>query len=626
MIRRPNNSNSKNKARIARIRDKALKMRERVMKSTKSFFERHIARVSWWQRAFRTPMAGGRWVFSQASALWAAFLSLLGLQVAALDRWFGSRKRGRSVHHARQVLRASLATESLERRALFAGLTFVGSPIVTSEPSGSTVFTVTLDTPPTASVIINLESDDLSEGSVSTGILNFSPTNWSTAQSVTVTGVNDAVDDGDVSYQIDFTLFSLDTSFNGVAQSLNATNNDDDTAGLTVAPVSLSTSEAGSAANFNVALTSEPTANVTLSLSGNTNEGSLSASTLTFTPANWSAIQVVTVTGKDDAIDDGNITYSVTIEAASPDVLYDPLTNAVTVVNADNDTAGISVSAASGNTTEGGSTATFTVKLTSEPTAGVTVSLSGDATEGTLSGSMVFTAANWSTAQTATVTGVNDAIDDGDITYSVALTAGSSDIVYNSKTAAVSVVNQDDADTANLSITAVSGSTSETGSIATFTVKLTSEPTSDVTISAASNDSSEGVATPASLVFTTGNWSIAKTVTVTGQDDAFVDGAIAYSIALNATSLDLTYAGKSGSVVTSNLDNDTAAISVSAISLSTSESGSTAAFNVRLLSQPASSVTIGLVGRRIGRDFLRGYAYVQQRELEYCAVGNRPWY
>ena len=87
--------------------------------------------------------------------------------------------------------------------------------------------------------------------------------------------------------------------------------------------------------------------------------------------------------------------------------------------NADDDTAGITVSPTSGlTTTETGGSGTFTVVLTTEPTADVTIGLtSDDVTEGTVApASLTFTAANWNTPQTVTVTGVDDVVDDGDQT------------------------------------------------------------------------------------------------------------------------------------------------------------------------------------------------------------------
>ena len=60
---------------------------------------------------------------------------------------------------------------------------------------------------------------------------------------------------------------------------------------ITVTPTSgLETSEAGGQATFTVVLGSQPTADVTISLhSSNTTEGTVSPSSLTFTPANWNS-------------------------------------------------------------------------------------------------------------------------------------------------------------------------------------------------------------------------------------------------------------------------------------------------------------------------------------------------
>ena len=49
---------------------------------------------------------------------------------------------------------------------------------------------------------IGLSSSDTTEGTVSPASLTFTPANWNAPQTVTVTGVNDAVDDGDIAYTI----------------------------------------------------------------------------------------------------------------------------------------------------------------------------------------------------------------------------------------------------------------------------------------------------------------------------------------------------------------------------------------------------------------------------------------
>ena len=53
----------------------------------------------------------------------------------------------------------------------------------------------------------------------------------------------------------------------------------------------------------------------------------------------------------------------------------------------------------------------------------------------------------------------------------------------------------------------------------TYTVVLDSEPTASVTIAVGGHASTDVSATPASLTFTTTNWSTAKTVTVTAVND-----------------------------------------------------------------------------------------------------------
>ena len=105
----------------------------------------------------------------------------------------------------------------------------------------------------------------------------------------------------------------------------------------------------------------------------------------------------------------------------------------VPVTNTDDDTAGITVTPTSGlTTTEAGGTATFTVVLNSQPTADVAIGLSSsDTTEGTVGPSLTFTTANWNTPQTVTVTGVDDALDDGDIAYTIVTAAATSaDVLY----------------------------------------------------------------------------------------------------------------------------------------------------------------------------------------------------
>ncbi len=88
--------------------------------------------------------------------------------------------------------------------------------------------------------------------------------------------------------------------------------------------------------------------------------------------------------------------------------------------------AGFTVAESSGSTSvsESGSTDTFTVVLDEQPSAeGVAFSVaSGDTGEVTVSpATLEFTSSNWNTAQTVTVTGVNDDLIDGNQTTTITI-------------------------------------------------------------------------------------------------------------------------------------------------------------------------------------------------------------
>ena len=312
------------------------------------------------------------------------------------------------------------------------------------------------------------------------------------------------------------------------ASDISLKNTDNDTAGITVSSVTGDTTESGGSATFTVKLNTKPTADVTVAISSSdTTEGTVAPGSLTFTPANWNSVQTVKVTGVDDLIVDGSVAYTVNLEAAkSSDSNYNGVdASDISLKNTDNDTAGITVSSVTGDTTESGGSATFTVKLNTKPTADVTVAISSsDTTEGTVApGSLTFTPANWNSVQTVKVTGVDDLIVDGSVAYTVNLEAAkSSDSNYNGVDASDISLKNTDNDTAGITVSSVTGDTTESGGSATFTVKLNTKPTADVTVAISSSDTTEGTVAPGSLTFTPANWNSVQTVKVTGVDDLIV--------------------------------------------------------------------------------------------------------
>ncbi|KPJ88050.1 MAG: hypothetical protein AMJ53_17305, partial [Gammaproteobacteria bacterium SG8_11] len=452
-------------------------------------------------------------------------------------------------------------------------ITSPNSGLVTTETGTSASFTVVLTSAPISDVTVNVISSDTTEGLATPGSLTFTPNNWSSVQSVTVTGVDDPDADGDINYSIGFSVISSDIDYNGMTVTpVTAVNQNNDRAAITLSPASgLITSEDLDQDSFTVMLTSRPSSTATILLSSSdTSEGTVSPASLTFTTSNWNLPQTVNITGVNDSLVDGNVNYSINISVQSTDTNYNNMTvTPITAVNQDNDSAppaGVAINPRSGlQTSEDLATDTFTIALTSQPASTVTIGLtSSDTTEGTVSPSSVsFSTTNWNSAQPVTVTGVNDTLVDGDINYSINFTVQSTDSNYNGLgVTPVSITNVDNESTsqAGITITPASGlQTSENLTSATFRLVLDSQPSNTVTISMSSSDTSEGTVSPSTVTFTTANWGTARTVAVTGVNDALVDGNVNYSIFFTVQSIDGNYNGMALTPVTVvNLDNDSA--------------------------------------------------------------------
>ena len=217
------------------------------------------------------------------------------------------------------------------------------SGLITTEAGGQATFSVVLTTVSADNVTIGLSSNNTAEGTVAPPSLTFTPGNALTPQVVTITGVDDAIDDGDVNYTIlTAAAVSPDTDYNGLdPRDVSVTNEDDDAVGISVVPTSgLVTTEAGGEDTFTVVLTSEPTGNVTIDLSSdNTAEGTVAPPSLTFTPGNALTPQVVTITGVDDFIVDGDVAYTISTAAAvSSDTDYNGLDPSdISGINQDDD-------------------------------------------------------------------------------------------------------------------------------------------------------------------------------------------------------------------------------------------------------------------------------------------------
>ena len=323
------------------------------------------------------------------------------------------------------------------------GVTLSSSSLTTSENGTNATFTVKLDQKTTSDVTINLQSDDPGEGTPSPSALTFTTSNYSSAQTITIQAVDDALFDDNQSYTIALkTISGTGTAYDGFDPAdVSVTNTDNESAndvGIVPNTSSISVSETGTTDSFTLKLKSEPTANVILSInSSNTAEGTVSPSSLLFSRNNWNTSQAVTVTGVDDYYDNGSTLFSIIIGSpTTSDTNYSAKpSSTINATNVDNDTAGITIIASDNQTGEDGDNGTLLVLLNSQPFGDVILSVTSDNTSETNVNpdNLTFTTSNWNTSQTVTLIGVDDNDNDSNQSFNITV-AGSSHTTSNGET------------------------------------------------------------------------------------------------------------------------------------------------------------------------------------------------
>lgn len=483
------------------------------------------------------------------------------------------------------------------------------SGLVTTEAGGTATFTVVLDSQPTADVTIGLSSSNTTEGTVSPSSLTFTSSNWDTPRTVTLTGVNDFVQDSSVGYTIvTAPAVSTDSNYDGFdPANVTASNTDNDTAGITVTPTSgLVTTEAGGTATFTVVLDSQPTADVSIGLnSSDATEGTVSPSSLIFTSSDWSTPKTVTVTGVNDFVQDGSVTYTiVTSPAVSADSNYNGLDPAnVSASNTDNDSADVTITESGGSTnvTEGGAADTYSIVLTTQPLADVTITVDPDSQTSVGAGagvstSLTFTSANWNTPQVVSVTSVDDAVAQGPRTSTITHSATSADSNYDGITIASVIANVSDDDVVYANFSLAGASALETAGSMMVDVTLSVMSTSDVTIpftiggTASSPSNYTMTASPATIL--AGQLSATITITIIDNFINNPDRTVILTMG-NPTN------GTKGTVTVFTatiMDNEPPGVSIgeSGGSTTVTEGGATDSYAIVLQSQPLSDVTVSV--------------------------------
>ena len=471
------------------------------------------------------------------------------------------------------------------------GITVSLSSLTITEGSTST-YTVELDTIPTGTVTVGIASSSGADVTTSPSSLSFTATTWSTAQTVTVTAVDDKIDED--AETVNLTHSASGGDYGSVtAVTVAVTVDDNDTRSVTVTPTSLTINEGGTG-TYSVKLGTQPTAEVTVTVNDPTNtDVTADPATLTFTTSNWATAQTVTVSAAEDG-DASDDTATVTHTFGGGDYASFAASN-VTVTVTDDDTPGVTVSPTSLTIGEG-NTDTYNVELNTQPSGDVMVAITSNNTDVTVSSSsLTFTTTTWDTAQTVMVTAGSDADAADD---KATLTHNPSGADYGSVSNASLSVTVTDDETAGVSVSE-SSLTIEEGNTGTYTVVLDSQPTATVTIGVA-DDSAEVSVSDSSLTFLTSNWSTAQMVTVTSMADDVDEETESATVRHTVNGGD--YTGLTAADVTVTVeDNDTREVIVSESSLSIEE-GDSSSYTVVLKSAPTADVTVTVSSDTTGVD------------------------
>ena len=463
---------------------------------------------------------------------------------------------------------------------------------LTIAEGGSDSYEVVLTSKPSHEVTVTISRSGDTDIDRDPDRLTFSSSNWNTAQTVTVSTAQDG-DGIDDAATLSHTVTSTDADYNGIGVSeVDVTVTDNEAAGVSIGPAQLTIAEGGSD-SYEVVLTSQPSHDVTVTISrSGDGDVSIDDQELTFTASDWETAQVVTVSAAqdDDARDD---TATLSHSVASTDEDYNGIgVLEVEVTATDDETAGVSILPEELTIAEGGSDS-YRVVLTSQPAHDVTVTVihSGDPDIGIDNRKLTFTDSDWETAQAVTVS----AAQDDDARHDAATlshTVTSTDTDYNGITASEVAVTVTDDEMAGVSILPEELAIAEGGSD-TYQVVLTSQPTDEVIVTISrSGDQDIGI-DDQELTFTDSDWKTARVVRASAaHDDDARDDAATFSHTVSSTDADYNGIAVSEVDVTVT-DDETAGVTVTPAGLTIPEGGGLA-YRVMLTSRPAHDVIIAV--------------------------------
>lgn len=271
--------------------------------------------------------------------------------------------------------------------------------------------------------------------------------------------------------------------------------------------------------------------------------------------------------------------------------------------------AAVRVNVSSLVVTEGGSGGWYSLVLLARPTSSVKVSMVNMTGVIVSPMAVTFLRSKWNVPMPVFVSAIVNSVAEGNRTIAIQHVTSSLDGNFNGlEGSAVDSVLATIVDNTQSGIAVVASSTPlmvGEGSSSTYTVKLTSQPVSNVTVTVGVY-LPDGVTvtdiltvSPSSILFTAANWYKSVVVTVVGVNDDVARPAVNYRVRHVPSSSDVMYNGdKYGvSLNVQEIDNDSPGISVSPTTLSLIEGNmsvaeSNSSFMLRLSTMRCSRVSV----------------------------------
>jgi cellulose 1,4-beta-cellobiosidase len=291
---------------------------------------------------------------------------------------------------------------------------------------GTGTFTLALSQAPTANTTVSIAASGNTGLTASPTSLTFTPSNYNTPQTVTVTANSSGTGT---------TTFTASASgYTSTAVTANETAVS--TPSIVVTPATLSVAQS-STGTFTVALSAAPTSSETVTIASSGNTGlTASPTTLTFTSANFNTPQTVTVTANSSG------TGTTTFTASGTGYTSATVSASETTSGGTGTCSGTILTDPPTFSVASGSSGVFGVSLNTAPSASVTVTVASTGNTGLTASptTLTFTSSNYNLPQPVTVTA--SASGSGTTTFTASSSGCTSGSVTGTQTAAGSTTTQ----------------------------------------------------------------------------------------------------------------------------------------------------------------------------------------